>query len=53
VQALGQMIFNHLNRMFIEFVKVEDMSIETLKAGVARQNAALAQLLRVEGKRPS
>ncbi|MGV8986075.1 MAG: TetR/AcrR family transcriptional regulator [Cypionkella sp.] len=44
--ALGQVIFNNLNQMFIEFVKVEEMTIEALKAGVARQNAVLAQLLK-------
>ena len=45
--AMGQVIFNTLNQMFIEFVKVEDMGLETLKAGVQRQNAALARLLAV------
>ena len=44
-QALGQVIFHNLNQMFIEFVKIEDMTIEALKQGVARQNAALARLL--------
>lgn len=43
--TLGQVIFNNLNQMFIEFVKVEGMSIEALKAGVARQNEALARML--------
>jgi hypothetical protein len=31
--------------MFIEFVKDEAMTIDALKAGVARQNAAIARLL--------
>lgn len=44
-QALGQVIFHNLNQMFIEFVKIEDMTIVALKQGVARQNAALARLL--------
>lgn len=43
--ALGQVIFNNLNQMFIEFVKDEAMTIDALKAGVARQNAAIARLL--------
>ena len=43
--ALGQVIFNNLNQMFIEFVKVETMTLETLKAGMTRQVAALAHLL--------
>jgi AcrR family transcriptional regulator len=48
--ALGQVIFNNLNQMFIEFVKVEAMSLETLKAGVTGQTAALAHLLASPGK---
>lgn len=43
--ALGEMIFNNLNMMFIEFAKDETMSIETLKEQVARQNRPLAQLI--------
>ncbi len=45
-RALGQVIFNNLNQMFIEFVKLEAMPIESLKASVARQTEALASLLR-------
>ena len=44
-RALGQVIFNNLNQMFIEFVKIEDMPIAALKANVALQTAALARLL--------
>ncbi len=43
--AVGEMVFNNLNMMFIEFVKDETMSIETLKNTVARQNAPLAGLV--------
>lgn len=46
-EAVGQVIFNNLNQMFIEFVKVEAMTIEALMVGVARHNAALARLLAV------
>lgn len=46
-RTLGQVVFNNLNQMFIKFVKVEEMSIETLKAAVARQNAELARLLTI------
>ena len=46
-RTLGQVVFNNLNQMFIEFVKVEEMSIETLNTAVARQNADLARLLAV------
>lgn len=44
--ALGQMLFNSLNQLFIEFVKEEAMPIARLKAEMARQTAALARLLR-------
>ncbi len=47
--ALGQVIFNTLNQMFIEFVKLEEMTIEALKAAVARQVEALALLLAAPG----
>lgn len=43
--ALAGMIFNNLNQMFIEFIKDEPMTLATLNARVARQNAALATLL--------
>lgn len=43
--AIGQMIFNNLNMMFIEFVKDEAMSVDALKARVARQNAPLLSLI--------
>lgn len=43
--ALGAVIFNNLNMMFIEFAKDADMTIETLKARVAGQNAELARLI--------
>lgn len=45
--ALGQVIFNTLNQMFIEFVKVEAMSVESLKASVTCQTEALARLMAV------
>jgi AcrR family transcriptional regulator len=48
--AVGQVIFNNLNQMFIEFVKVEEMTLEALKAGVARQNAVLARMLAAPDK---
>jgi AcrR family transcriptional regulator len=48
--ALGQVIFNNLNQMFIEFVKVEAMPLAVLKAAMTGQVAALAHLLAVPGK---
>lgn len=44
--ALGEMIFNNLNMMFIEFVKDEAQQPRDLRAIVARQNAPLAAMLR-------
>jgi AcrR family transcriptional regulator len=44
--AVGEMIFNNLNMMFIEFVKNEHMSPDALKDQVARQNAPLLQGIR-------
>jgi hypothetical protein len=43
--AVGQMVFNNLNMMFLEFVKDEAMTLETLKERVARQNRPLAILI--------
>ena len=42
--ALGEVLFNNLNMMFIEYVK-SDMSLGVLKDAVARQNAPVAQLI--------
>ncbi len=43
--AMGEVIFNNLNMMFIEFVKDDAMALTALNANVARQNAQLAKLL--------
>ncbi len=42
--AMGEILFNNLNMMFIEYVK-SDMLIDALKAAVARQNAPIARLM--------
>ena len=44
-QAAGQLLFNNLNMMFIEFVKDEAMGLEALHKTVARQNAVLLESL--------
>jgi AcrR family transcriptional regulator len=44
-RALGEVIFNNLNAMFIEFVKDEAMTLPDLNERVARQNAPLAALI--------
>lgn len=43
--TMGQVIFNNLNQMFIEFVKQESMSVDRLRKETSRQNAALARLI--------
>ncbi|CAN7489105.1 TetR/AcrR family transcriptional regulator [Rhizobium sp. LjRoot98] len=43
--ATGQMFFNNLNMMFIEFVKDEAMTLDALKDIVSRQNRPLATLI--------
>lgn len=43
--ALGQVVFNNLNMMFIEFVKDEAMPLGRLKAAVRAQNAPLARMI--------
>jgi hypothetical protein len=44
--AVGQVIFNNLNQMFIEYVKQDDMPLSDLLRATARQNAILAEMLR-------
>lgn len=43
--ALGEVLFNNLNAMFIEFVKDDAMSLNHLKAEVARQTRPLSCLI--------
>jgi AcrR family transcriptional regulator len=43
--AAGQMLFNNLNMMFIEFVKDDEMRLDALIAQVGAQNAPLARLI--------
>ncbi|SEK96529.1 TetR/AcrR family transcriptional regulator [Roseovarius nanhaiticus] len=44
-QALGEVVFNNLNAMFMEFVKDDAMTLDRLKAEVARQIAPLTALI--------
>lgn len=46
-RVVGEVLFNNLNHMFIEFVKAEPMAIETLRAAVRRQTALVVGLLAV------
>lgn len=49
-RALGQVIFNNLNQMFIEFVKDDAMTLETLRGHVARQTGPIARLIATGGR---
>ncbi len=44
-RALGEVFFNNLNLMFIEFCKVEAMPLEELKSRVAEQHRPIAALI--------
>ena len=44
-RALGEVIFNNLNQMFIEFVKDDAMTLDTLRDRVAAQTLPLARLI--------
>lgn len=44
-RALGEVIFNNLNQMFIEFVKDDAMTLDSLRTRVAAQTRPLARLL--------
>ena len=44
-EAMGQMVFNNLNMMFIECVRSDTMTTDELRSRVARQNAPLAKLI--------
>ncbi|RLP27930.1 TetR/AcrR family transcriptional regulator [Mesorhizobium sp. YM1C-6-2] len=41
VRSAGEIIFNNMNMMFIEFVKQEAMPLEQLRAAIRRQNDVL------------
>jgi len=46
-RGVGEMIFNNMNLMFIEFIKREDMTIKELRAHIRRQNRTLVQAISV------
>ena len=43
--ALGDLVFNNLNMMFIEFVKDDDMTLEGLRASLAAQMRPFAEFI--------
>ncbi|MER8486120.1 hypothetical protein [Mesorhizobium sp. M1322] len=47
--ALGELIFNNMNMMFIEFVKRDEARIAELRAAIRRQNRILVAAI---GRRP-
>ena len=48
---MAEVIFNHVNMMFIEFVKYEEMTIESLKEAVTRQITPIALLITADDRR--
>jgi len=48
-RAIGEMLFNNTNMMFIEFVKTEDMPTAKLLRAIRRQNRAVLKLISAEG----
>ncbi|MEM6480614.1 MAG: TetR/AcrR family transcriptional regulator [Pseudomonadota bacterium] len=51
--TLGQVIFNNLNQMFVEFVKDEKASLQGLRAAVERQMQPISQLIACGTEAPS
>jgi hypothetical protein len=45
--ALGELIFNNMNMMFIEFVKRDEARIPELRAAIRRQNRILVAAIAV------
>ena len=44
-EAMASVIFNHLNMMFVEFVKSDSMTVKELKTTVRGQVTPLARLI--------
>ena len=44
-RGVGEMIFNNMNMMFIEFIKREDMTIKSLRANIRRQNRTMVKAI--------
>lgn len=44
--ALGELLFNNMNMMFINFVKSETMSVKTLLSAIRRQNRSVVDAIR-------
>ncbi len=46
-RGVGELLFNSMNMMFIEFIKREDMAIKELRAQIRRQNRTLVRAISV------
>lgn len=46
-RVVGEVVFNNLNQMFMEFVKDDSATIDSLRASVRRQTALVVQLLAI------
>jgi AcrR family transcriptional regulator len=46
-RGVGEMLFNSMNMMFVEFIKREDMTITELRANIRRQNRTLVRAISV------
>jgi AcrR family transcriptional regulator len=46
-RGVGEMLFNSMNMMFMEFIKREDMTIKEIRAKIRRQNRTLVQAISV------
>jgi AcrR family transcriptional regulator len=44
-RGVGEMIFNNMNMMFIEFIKHENISIKELRANIRRQSKTLVSAI--------
>lgn len=44
-RALGELIFNNMNMMFIEFVKRDEATIAELRGALRRQNRGLVEAI--------
>jgi len=44
-RAAGELVFNNMNMMFIEFVKREDTTIASLRAAIRRQNRVVVDAI--------
>jgi AcrR family transcriptional regulator len=49
-RTLGELVFNNMNMMFINFVKAEEMPVRLLLAEIRRQNRPVLEAIRVSAR---